>query len=123
MRGSRHAFANANRLQAQLAVEGIDYRHIRDLAPSAETRQLQKQADSAVGTTKAKRLALTPAFVASYEEHNLAPFAWEDFAEGLANYNMPVIFCVEQTPEACHRSLVATRLAQAIGTEVRHLTP
>lgn len=123
MRGPRYAFANATRLEAELAANGIEYRHIRDLAPDAETRSLQKQADAAVGTTKAERLALTPAFVATYEQRNLAPFGWDELVEELSKYRAPVVFCVEQTPDACHRSLVAKRIAQATGTEIRHLTP
>ncbi|HEY5286632.1 MAG TPA: DUF488 family protein [Solirubrobacteraceae bacterium] len=98
VRGSRYSFANASRLQADLSARGIDYLHIRDLAPSTDTRQLQKLADAAVGTTKAERQALTPAFIAAYEERNTKPFDWDDLVAALGEHNAPVIFCVERTP-------------------------
>ena len=31
--------------------------------------------------------------------------------------------CVERDPEACHRSLIADRLAKEYGVEVIHLRP
>ena len=34
-----------------------------------------------------------------------------------------VLFCVERDPEACHRSLIAARLADELGFEVGHLRP
>jgi uncharacterized protein (DUF488 family) len=123
VRGSRYSFANASRLQAELSARGINYSHIRDLAPSTDTRQLQKLADAAVGTTKAERQALTPAFIAAYEERNTKPFDWDDLVAALGKHNAPVIFCVERTPDACHRSLVARRLAQATHAQVQHLMP
>ncbi len=33
------------------------------------------------------------------------------------------LLCVERDPEACHRSLVADRLAAVLGLPVRHLLP
>jgi uncharacterized protein (DUF488 family) len=123
MRGSRYAFANASRLQAELASRGIDYMHVRELAPGADTRQLQKRADAAVGTTKAERQTLTPDFIAAYEERNAEPFAWDEFVAALGKHHSPVIFCVERTPDACHRSLVAKRLAQVAHADVCHLLP
>jgi uncharacterized protein (DUF488 family) len=33
------------------------------------------------------------------------------------------LFCVERDPEACHRSLVAERLAEECGVRVVHLLP
>jgi len=33
------------------------------------------------------------------------------------------LLCVERDPEACHRSLVAQRLAERHGVEVVHLRP
>lgn len=33
------------------------------------------------------------------------------------------LFCVERDPEACHRSLIAQRLAEQHGVTVRHLRP
>jgi hypothetical protein len=33
------------------------------------------------------------------------------------------LFCVEADPEACHRSLIAERMAGEFGVEVSHLRP
>jgi hypothetical protein len=33
------------------------------------------------------------------------------------------LFCVEREPDACHRSLLAERLAADLGVEVVHLLP
>jgi Protein of unknown function, DUF488 len=33
------------------------------------------------------------------------------------------LLCVETEPLACHRSLIAERLAERFGVEVRHLAP
>ena len=33
------------------------------------------------------------------------------------------LLCVERDPEACHRSLIAERLATEHGVEVTHLVP
>jgi uncharacterized protein (DUF488 family) len=123
MRGSRFAFANAKRLQQELETRGIDYRHVRELAPSTETRQLQKMADAEHETTKAGRTALTPSFIAAYEKRNVEPFAWDAFLVDIGKYHAPVIFCVERMPDACHRSLVANRLADSARAQIEHLTP
>src|SRR5215210_1784514 len=36
VRGSEYAWANAQRLQAALAVAGVEYRHHKELAPTTE---------------------------------------------------------------------------------------
>jgi hypothetical protein len=33
------------------------------------------------------------------------------------------LFCVERDPEACHRSLIAERLADEYGLSILHLRP
>ena len=33
------------------------------------------------------------------------------------------LFCVESDPEACHRSLIADRLAEQYGVRIEHLRP
>lgn len=123
LRGSRYAFANATRLTAELENRGIAYRHVRELAPDPEIRDLQRQADEATATTKSGRTELAPAFVDAYAAAKLDRFDWRGLASELASFDAPVLFCVERTPESCHRSLVAPRLAQVLDAEVVDLTP
>lgn len=123
LRGSRYAFANVGRLSAALERRGIAYRHIKDLAPDPEIRDLQRKADAAAGELKSGRLELAPEFTEAYAAAKLDPFDWELLAKELKPYRAPVLFCVEQHPEGCHRSLVAPRLAQTLKAEVVNLTP
>jgi uncharacterized protein (DUF488 family) len=123
VRGSEYAWANAQRLQAALAETGIDYRHHKEFAPTTELRQLQYREDNRAGAGKRSRETLAPACVEGYEREilgkvELAPLVAELPADGIA-----ALLCVERDPEACHRSLVAARLAADFGVEVRHLRP
>jgi uncharacterized protein (DUF488 family) len=51
----------------------------------------------------------------------LAGFDAHAFLTDLAQAGPVVLFCVERDPQACHRGLVAARLAAA-GATVTHLT-
>ena len=123
LRGSRYAFANVGRLTAELKRRSVAYRHLKELAPDSEIRDLQRKADAARGTSKSGRAELAPAFVEAYTTVKLAPTDWGQLADELTSFSAPVLFCVEEWPQSCHRSLVAPRLAGAIGAEVVHLTP
>ncbi|WP_407643935.1 hypothetical protein [Enemella dayhoffiae] len=41
----------------------------------------------------------------------------------LPSVGAAALFCVERDPEACHRSLIAQRLAEQQGVTVGHLRP
>lgn len=123
LRGSQHAYANATRLQEELQKLGISYRHLLDLAPLPETRELQNSADTASHTAKRKREELDPAFAAAYTQQTLEPFDWEGLANEIREFRRPVLFCVERLPQACHRRLTADRLAEAMRVTVEHLMP
>jgi uncharacterized protein (DUF488 family) len=123
MRGSRYAFANSRQLQDELKNHDIGYMHLPELAPSSETRDLQKRADAASRTSKSQRLTLTPEFIAAYERRNVEGLDWDGLLAQLASWRAPTLFCVEQTPEACHRSLAAAALAHAANVPVQHLLP
>ena len=123
VRGSEYAWANAARLQAALAAAGVEYRHHRELAPTTELRRLQYREDDRLGVGKRSRAELAPLYVERYvaevlDAVDLAPIAAELPAAGAA-----ALFCVERDPEACHRSLVAARLAERFGVEVVHVRP
>lgn len=124
VRGSAYAWANSQRLQAQLAGLGIRYMHRPDLAPSTETRAAQHAADAAARMAKRQRETLGPAFVSAYYRERLTGFDSAAFAASLGpGAHIVALFCVERQPTACHRSLIADRLAADLGSRVRHLTP
>jgi uncharacterized protein (DUF488 family) len=123
VRGREYAFANAARLQAELERRGIVYRHLLALAPENATRALQTREDQAQGVARRKREALGEAFVDDYTSRTMAPFDWDELIDELQTVQRPVLFCVERSPEACHRGLVARRLAQETGVPVTDLMP
>ena len=124
LRGAKYAFANYKRLYARLESMGVAYLHRRDLAPTPEIRARQKEADEAKGVAKRKRGELSPAFIRAYREEILSGFDPQTFLDALpAGTNRVALFCVEREPEACHRSLVAAKLASLPTVEVEHLLP
>jgi uncharacterized protein (DUF488 family) len=121
VRGSEYTWANSVRLQATLAAAGIDYRHHKELAPTTELRQLQYREDERRGVGKRSRAELAQEYAERYtkeilERVDLRPILEEMPADGAA-----ALFCVERDPEACHRSLIAARLASGYGLSVTHL--
>jgi uncharacterized protein (DUF488 family) len=122
VRGSQYAWANSKRLQASLAKAGVEYRHLKELAPTTELRQLQYREDARRGEGKRSRSVLAAEYARRYTEEILDRVDLAPLAE-LARERRPALLCVERDPEACHRSLVADRLARDFGIEARHLRP
>lgn len=122
VRGAKYAFVNSNRLQAKLTELDIKYGHILKLAPPVEIRELQKQDDLQKGQLKRDRQFLGQVFTTEYKNRILHNFDFDTFIETLENSGASrvVLFCVEQKPEACHRSLVADELLKR-GFKVSHL--
>jgi len=123
VRGSRYAWANARRLQAALADAGIAYSHRRDLAPTTELRQLQYAADDRAGVGKRSRTLLDPQYVERYTREVLDHAALDALVAELPRDGASALLCVEAEPLACHRSLIAQRLAERYGLTVAHLHP
>jgi uncharacterized protein (DUF488 family) len=124
VRGAAYAFANSQRLQARLAELGIRYLHRPDLAPSRSVRSQQFAADKASRTAKRQRAVLDPAFAAAYRQERLAGFDSQQFVVDLGpEASVIALFCVEREPAACHRSLLAERLARDLNVAVCHLLP
>jgi uncharacterized protein (DUF488 family) len=119
VRGSEYAWANSKRLQAALAEAGIGYEHRPELAPTTELRHLQYAEDARQGVGKRSRSELAPAYVEGYTREILD----QADLDAIASLLPAVLLCVERDPEACHRSLVAARLAEEHGTPVTHLRP
>lgn len=124
VRGAEYAFVNSQRLQARLAEMGIRYVYCKDLAPTAVVRNEQHRADKMTGTAKRQRAQLSPAFVAAYQEQILNLFNAQTLRDELTlDAQVVAFFCVEREPTACHRSLIADRLAREWEAEVAHVVP
>lgn len=124
VRGHEYAFANSNRLQDLLAEIGISYVHRIDLAPSEETRQAQYRLDAASGIKQSTRVDLSDAFKRTYADECLDHLDAREFASSLgSDVQSILLFCVEQAPTACHRSLLANKLAADLGRNVEHILP
>ncbi len=123
VRGSEYAWANAARLQAALEEAGIAYRHAKELAPTTELRQLQYAEDARAGVGKRSREELAPEYVARYTAEILDPTGVEPVVGALPADGRGALLCVERDPEACHRSLIAARVAEEHGVSVTHLRP
>ena len=117
VRGSEYSWANAKRLEAALTAAGFGYEHRPELAPTTELRQLQYREDDRLGVGKRSRAELAPEYVARYTREIL------DRADLGSIPDRAALLCVERDAEACHRSLVAERLAAEHGATVQHLTP
>jgi uncharacterized protein (DUF488 family) len=124
MRGAKYAFVNSTYLQTKLQELGITYVHHKELAPTPEVRRKQQADDKSEKVKKRERQTLSQAFIQAYTEELLAGFDAAAFVGSFGpQANKVALFCVEREPEACHRSLVAQKLADALGIEVEHLTP
>jgi uncharacterized protein (DUF488 family) len=123
VRGPEYAWANSARLQAALAETGIEYRHLKELAPTTELRQLQYAEDARAGVGKRSRTRLAGAYVERYTREILDPVGVDAVVEALPAEGAAALLCVERDPEACHRSLIADRVANEHGVEVKHLRP
>lgn len=123
VRGSQYKYVNSNYLQHKLLDVGINYSHIKELAPTQEIRQKQKEADILNNETKKLRTTLGKVFAHEYVIQILDKFDMDAFvirlkAEGVTNV---VFLCVEEHAAACHRSLVAQRLAEKLGCKIINL--
>jgi uncharacterized protein (DUF488 family) len=123
VRGPDYSWANSARLQRALAAADIGYRHVKELAPTTELRQLQYRADDRLGVGKRNRIALAPEYAARYTREILEPFDLGAIVAELASDSVTALLCVERDPQACHRSLVAARLHAEYGLPVTDLRP
>jgi uncharacterized protein (DUF488 family) len=123
VRGPEYAWANSRRLQGALAGSAIGYRHHRELAPTTELRQLQYREDDRLGVGKRSRSQLAPEYVERYTREILERADLDAVVAELPARGAAALLCVERDPEACHRSLVAERLAERYGLDVVHIRP
>lgn len=123
VRGPEYAWANSARLQRALAEADIGYRHLKELAPTTELRQLQYREDDRQGVGKRNRVELAPEYAERYTREILDPFNLGALVAELPDGSATALLCVERDPQACHRSLVAERLRADHGLPVTDLRP
>ena len=123
VRGPDYAWANSRRLQRALADNRIEYRHHKELAPTTELRQLQYREDDRLGVGKRSRSQLAPGYVERYTREILDRADLDALVATLPTGSAAALLCVERDPEACHRSLIAERLAARYGVDVVHIRP
>ena len=123
VRGPEYAWANAQRLQRLLADAQIGYEYHPELAPDTELRQVQYREDARQGVGKRSREHLAPEYIRIYTEEILDLVPLEPLIRQLPVHGLGALLCVEADAQACHRSLVAARLAERFGLEVVDLEP
>ncbi len=123
VRGAKYSFVNSNRLQQRLGELEINYGYIPKLAPTSEIRDLQKSIDLEKRELKRERNELGKVFIIEYKNKILKNFDFESFLEQLDHVGASriVLFCVEEIPEACHRSIVTDKLEEKFNYKVTHL--
>ena len=124
MRGAKYSFVNSKYLQMRLNQLGMQYLHMKELAPNKGIRDKQKYSDKKSGINKRDRATLNQDFINAYKSEYLDNFNSEEFLLKIGNTAKNIaLFCVEKEPEACHRSLVAQKLKDELWLEVLHLIP
>lgn len=123
VRGKEYSFVNSKKLQNKLSELNIQYIHIKDLAPTKEIRNKQKQDDIDLNILKRDRNTLGNKFILEYNQNIINKFDFNDliryFKEN--NFSNIVFFCVEEKAKACHRSLVANQLEILYRTTIKDL--
>ena len=122
VRGSQYSFVNSQRLQSRLSEMNIRYTYLKDLSPTKEIREKQKEADKRNGIQKKDRMRLGEVFINGYKEH-IEGYDFQSLIEKLnaMGAKRVVFFCVEESPYACHRSIVANELHKLFGYPITHL--
>ena len=123
VRGREYAWANSARIQDALAGAGVAYEHHKELAPTTELRHVQYAEDARRGEGKRSRTVLAPEYATRYTREILDQAPLDPVAGELPANGAAALFCVERDPEACHRSIIAERLAAEHGVAVSHLSP
>lgn len=123
VRGSKYSFVNSNKLQEKLSSLKIKYIHQLDLAPSNEVRDLQKKADLKKNELKQTREELDSSFKNAYKTIILNNFDLQHFIDDLQRQNSSkiVLFCVEENSNACHRSLITSKIKSEFDLTINHL--
>ena len=122
VRGHEYAWANAKRLEAELREAGIVYQHLPELAPTTSMREAQYEADAERGEGKRSRTVISQVYAERYTEEILEPVDLDPLVRFIGR-STAALFCVERDAVACHRSLIAARLAREYGSRIENLRP
>jgi uncharacterized protein (DUF488 family) len=120
VRGTQYAWANAHRLEAELDEAGIGYQHLMELAPTTSMREAQYEADAARGEGKRSRTVISEVYAERYTEEILDQVDLDPIVRFVGR-STAALFCVERDAAACHRSLIAARLARDHGARIVNL--
>jgi uncharacterized protein (DUF488 family) len=120
VRGHEYAWANARRLEAELAAAGVGYSHLAELAPTTSMREAQYEADAARGEGKRSRTVISAVYAERYTEEILEPADLDPIVRFIGR-STAALLCVEREAAACHRSLIAARLARDYGFRIENL--
>jgi uncharacterized protein (DUF488 family) len=121
VRGPEYAWANSQRLQAALDQARIQYRHLPELAPTTELRQLQYAEDDRLKVGKRSRVELAETYRRRYLREVLDQVHLGAVLESLPDEAVSALLCVEKDARACHRSLIAARLEAQFGVPILDL--
>jgi uncharacterized protein (DUF488 family) len=122
VRGAQYAWANAQRLEDELREAGIGYQHLAELAPTTAMREAQYEADAERGEGKRSRTVISAAYTELYTDGVLDPADLDPLVRFIGR-SRAALFCVERDAAACHRSLIAARLARDYGARITNLRP
>lgn len=122
VRGTKYKFVNSLKLQEQLNTLNIKYLYIKQLAPTLEIRNIQKKIDKNLFEKKYNRSKLGGDFIKNYKEIIIANYNLDLFIDSLKSHEAKkiVLFCVEENPNTCHRSIVGEEINKK-GYEVKNL--
>lgn len=123
VRGSQYSFANSQRLQDMLKKHDITYVHDIDLAPTESMVKHEGEIDHEHHIARHDRDSLSEDFVAAYRKEVLDDFDAKAFIKSLGDVKRVLLFCVERTPSACHRGLLADKIENELGWEREDLVP
>jgi hypothetical protein len=84
---------------------------------------LQYVEDDRLGVGKRSRVALAAEYVERYEHEILDAADLTPIVAAMPSDAATALYCVERDASACHRSLIARRMAEEFGLPVSDLLP
>ena len=123
VRGSEYAWANSARCRRPWVRPASNTAITRSWRRPPSCGKLQYREDAKSGAGKRSRTELAPEYRDRYTSEILSQVDLAAFVASLPSDGTTALLCVERDPEACHRSLIAERLAAKHGLSVTHLRP
>ena len=84
---------------------------------------MQYDEDARQGVGKRSRVELAQEYTRRYVDEILDQVDLDPIVARMPTRGTTALLCVEANPEACHRSLIAARLADEYDATVTHLRP